>query len=206
MNTYAVWFSRVVWVGIVANCLLALPTLLMPGPIMTLFALPQAMPLMWPSFAALLLLLLSAFYVPAALHPLRYLPVSWLGVLARLAGVIFFCIFNRDYIQLGLFDLTFFLPEAALLALAVRERKGHPENAKRMDFRSFRRVHSGLFTVALLVVIFAAVLTYEQFFREIAAAVLRQRRRAFSLRVDRDRRHERCALLDLAGASPCVPR
>ncbi len=126
MNRYAVWFSRVVWIGLVANCLLALPTLLMPGPVMTMFALPQAWPLMWPSFAALLLLLLSAFYVPAALHPLRYLPVSWLAVVARLAGVIFFCGFNRDYNQLGLFDLTFLLPEASLLALAVRERKRHP--------------------------------------------------------------------------------
>src|ERR1700679_1155064 len=127
LNRYAVWFSRVVWVGVVANCLMAIPTLVMPGPIMVLSGLPLATPLMWPSFGALMLLLVSAFYVPAALHPLRYLPVSWLAVLARLAGVIFFCGFNRDYIQLGLFDLTFFLPEAALLALAAQERKRHPE-------------------------------------------------------------------------------
>ncbi len=167
MKRYAVWFSRVVWVGIVANCLLAIPTLLMPGPILALFALPLATPLMWPQFAALLLLLLSAFYVPAALRPLRYLPVAWLSVLARLAGVVFFCIFNRDYIQFGLFDLTFFLPEAALLAFAVREMKAHPENAKsNRIFWSFRRVHAGLLAVALLVLIFAAVLTYGQFFRQ----------------------------------------
>ena len=131
---------------------------------MTLSGLPQAWPLLWPSFAALLLLLLSAFYVPAALHPLRYLPVSWLAVSARLAGVIFFCGFNRDYIQLGLFDLAFLLPEAALLALAVREHKRHP----RQDgiFVSFRRMRFGLLAVALLVVAFAAVVGYEQFFHQ----------------------------------------
>jgi hypothetical protein len=161
-----VWFSRVVWVGIVANCLLAIPTLLMPGPIMALFALPLASPLLWPSFAALLLLLLSAFYVPAALHPMRYLPVAWLSVFARLAGVVFFCIFNRDYTQFGLFDLAFFIPEAALLTLAVREQKAHPAVVQAKIFRSFSRVHAGLLVVALLVVAFAALVTYEQFFRE----------------------------------------
>lgn len=164
MNRYAVWFSRVVWIGIVANCLLALPTLLMPGPVMTMFALPQAWPLMWPSFAALLLLLLSAFYVPAALQPMRYLPVSWLAVVARLAGVIFFYGFNRDYIQLGLFDLTFLLPEASLLALAVRERKKHPLGET--TFIRTRRVRFGLLAVAALIVAFAALVGYEQFFQE----------------------------------------
>ncbi|MGA3047729.1 MAG: c-type cytochrome [Terracidiphilus sp.] len=167
MNRYAVWFSRVVWVGIVANCLMAIPTLVMPGPIMMLYALPLASPLMWPSFAALLLLLLSAFYVPAALHPLRYLSFSWLAVLARFAGVVFFCIFNRDYIQFGLFDLTFFIPEVALLILAVREMKAHPHLTKHDRlFRSFRRTRLGLVVVALLIVAFAGLLTYEQFFRQ----------------------------------------
>jgi Cytochrome C oxidase, cbb3-type, subunit III len=164
LNRYAVWFSRVVWLGIVANCLLAIPTLLMPGPVMMLFGLPQAAPLMWPSFAALLLLLLSAFYVPAALRPLSYLPVAWLSVTARLAGVVFFCIFNRSYFSFGLFDFTFLIPEAALLILAVREKKAHPE--KSAPFTSFRRVHAGLLAVAGLVVVFALLLTYDEFFRQ----------------------------------------
>jgi len=164
LNRYELWFSRVVWVGIVANCLLAMPTLLMPGPIMTFAALPPAIPLLWPSFAALLLLLLSAFYIPAALRPLHYLPIAWLAVLARLAGVIFFCIFNRAYIQLGLFDMAFFLPEVALLTLAVREKRRYPEQATL--FISFHRAHTGLLAVALLMLTFISLLTYELFFRE----------------------------------------
>jgi hypothetical protein len=134
---------------------------------MTLFALPPASPLLWPSFAALLLLLLSAFYVPAALAPMRYLPVAWLSVLARLAGVIFFGIFNRDYIQLGIFDLVFFVPEAALLTLAVREQKREQlEGMPRRIFTSQRRVRVGLIAVLLLVVALGAILSYEQFFRQ----------------------------------------
>ncbi len=72
MNKFAIWFSRVVWVGIFANCVLALPTLLMPGQMLAMMSLPAAWPVMWPGFAALLLLLLSLFYIPAALRPLHY--------------------------------------------------------------------------------------------------------------------------------------
>src|SRR5580698_9246284 len=97
MNKFAIWFSRVMWIGIFANFVLALPTLLMPGQMLAMMSLPAAWPVMWPGFAALFLLLLSLFYIPAALRPLHYPAVSWLAVLARLAGVIFFLGFNRDY-------------------------------------------------------------------------------------------------------------
>lgn len=167
MNKYAVWFGRVVWLGIVANCLLAIPTLLMPGPVMQIFGLPQAAPLMWPSFAALLLLLLSAFYVPAALRPLKYLPVSWLAVAARLAGVIFFCVFNHSYFFFGIFDLAFLLPETPLLLLAMREQQARLQTAS--PFTNLRGVRAGLLSVAALVALFFVWITYEQFFREAPA-------------------------------------
>ncbi|MGI8961788.1 MAG: cytochrome c [Bryobacteraceae bacterium] len=129
MNSYAKWFSRVVWLGILANFALALPTLFMPDQMLALFSLPSASPLMWPSFAALLLILLSLFYIPAALRPLYYRLLSWLSVLARMAGVIFFCIFNRDYLMFGLFDLVFLVPEGILLTLAIREARKTPQGA-----------------------------------------------------------------------------
>src|ERR1700733_3638147 len=120
MNKYARWFARVVWLGILANFALALPTLFLPDEMLAMFSLPSASPGMWPSFAALLLILLSLFYIPAT-NPLRYRPVAWLAVMARLAGGIFFCLFNRDYFMFGLFDLTFFVPEFILLTLTIRE-------------------------------------------------------------------------------------
>src|SRR5580658_1590300 len=121
MNKYATWFGRVVWLGILANFALALPTLFLPEQMLAMFTLPSASPSMWPSFAALLLILLTLFYIPAAAKPLEYRPVAWLAVGARLAGVIFFCVFNRDYLMFGLLDLTFFVPESILLTLAIRE-------------------------------------------------------------------------------------
>ena len=66
LNAPLAWFQRVLWLGIAANVALAVPTLLIPERMLALFSLPAAAPLMWPRFAAWLLILLSAFYVPAA--------------------------------------------------------------------------------------------------------------------------------------------
>lgn len=64
MNKFALWFRRVVWLGIIANFALALPALVMPDQMLAMMSLPSASPTMWPSFAALLLIVLSLFYIP----------------------------------------------------------------------------------------------------------------------------------------------
>ncbi|MFN8063217.1 MAG: hypothetical protein U0P82_00340 [Vicinamibacterales bacterium] len=111
------WFSRVMWLGILANLGMALPTLLMPARMLAWSRLPITVPIVWTQFSALLLVLLSAFYIPAAVDPQRHRAVAWLAVLARLAGVAFFVgLQPREYHLFGYFDLTFFVPEAALLA------------------------------------------------------------------------------------------
>ena len=115
-STASRWFRRVIWLGIVANLALAVPTLLATERTMAWSGLPPATPLLWPRFAALLLILLSLFYVPAAIDTTRYRAVAWLAVLGRLAGVVFFLIFQApEYRMLGYFDLLFFVPELALL-------------------------------------------------------------------------------------------
>lgn len=120
------WFSRVVWIGIVCNLALAVPTLVAPGPTMALTGVPPASPLLWPQFSALLLILLSIFYIPAALDFARYRITAWSTVGSRLAGVIFFVGFQpAAYHMLGYFDLVFFVPEAVLLTLAFRELNAH---------------------------------------------------------------------------------
>ncbi len=121
------WFSRVTWLGIAANLALSIPTLLAPARMAAFSRLPQPEPVLWLQFAALLLVLLSAFYVPAAIDPRRYRLVAWLAVLARLAGVIFFVGFQpAAYHLFGYFDLLFFVPEAALLARASTETSPTP--------------------------------------------------------------------------------
>ena len=120
------WFSRVVWLGIACNLALALPTLVAPQQTMALTGMPPATPLLWPQFSALLLILLSIFYIPAALDFARYRITAWCTVGSRLAGVIFFVGFQpATYHALGYFDLVFFIPEAVLLTTAFRQLDIH---------------------------------------------------------------------------------
>jgi hypothetical protein len=116
------WFKRVLWIGILANLALAVPTLFSPAELMAMSGLPPATPLLWPRFAALLLILLSIFYMPAGVDPARYRITAWTAVGARLAGVIFFVGFQaREYHMLGYFDLIFCIPEAVLLSIGLRQ-------------------------------------------------------------------------------------
>lgn len=124
------WFQRVVWIGIASNLALAIPTLVSPAASMARAGVPAATPLLWPQFSALLLILLSIMYVPAALDFERYRITAWLTVASRLVGVIFFVGFQpREYRMLGYFDLIFFVPEAVLLTLAFRNIDTHDGTA-----------------------------------------------------------------------------
>jgi hypothetical protein len=120
------WFRRVVWLGIVANLALALPTIAAPDQVVALSGLPTVTPHLWARFAGLLLILLSAFYAPAAIDPDRYRANAWLAVVSRLAGVVFF-MGEPTYRLLGFFDLVFLVPEATLLFIATRGEPPSPQ-------------------------------------------------------------------------------
>jgi hypothetical protein len=119
------WFRRVVWLGIAANLVLALPTIAAPDQVVALSGLPTVTPNLWARFAGLLLILLSAFYAPAAIDPDRYRANAWLAVVSRLAGVVFF-MGEPAYRLLGFFDLVFLVPEALLLFIATRGEPPSP--------------------------------------------------------------------------------
>ena len=130
------WFQRVLWIGIVANLGLAVPTVLAPARMLAFSGLPDASPLLWTQFSGLLLVLLSLFYMPAGVDRDRYRAVAWLAVGSRLAGGIFFIGFQpAAYHRLGYFDLAFFVPEIMLLAAAIRQSAvgahGSPVGASR---------------------------------------------------------------------------
>ena len=127
-TTPARWFRRVVWIGIVANLALALPTLAAPAQMIEMAGLPTAGTDIWPRFSALLLILLSVFYIPAGQDIDRYRPVAWFAVASRLAGVVFF-IGEPNYRLFMYFDLVFFVPLAILLVLAVRGVRGQQTEA-----------------------------------------------------------------------------
>jgi hypothetical protein len=120
VNAAERWFRRVIWIGIVANLALAVPTLLWPAEMIALNRLPPATPLVWPRFASLLLVLLSLFYMPAGIDPNRFRVNAWLAVAGRLAGVVFFLVFQAAaYRTLGYVDLVFFVPELILLVMVA---------------------------------------------------------------------------------------
>jgi hypothetical protein len=116
----AVWFGRVVWLGILANFALAVPTLLVPQQLIAMAGLPPASPLMWVRFSAWLLILLSFMYMPGAIDLYRYRTPALLSVTSRLTGVIFFATQAAEYRLFGWFDFVFLVPEAILLTIALR--------------------------------------------------------------------------------------
>lgn len=122
MNAYAKWFRRIVGLGVLLNFALSLPTLFMPEQMIALFNLEPAAPLVWVRFSANLLILLSLFYIPAAIDPYGYPASAWLTVIARFVGFAFFLTQPKDYLIFGLFDLTFAIPEGVLLILAFRSK------------------------------------------------------------------------------------
>jgi hypothetical protein len=129
-TTSGQWFRRVLWIGIVANLVLSIGVIMNPAAMLIRFSLPDASPLLWPRFSALLLILLSVFYMPAGIDPDRYRANAWMAVGARLVGVVFFLVFQDPvYRTLGMVDLVFFIPEVILLAIAVRAAPAVPAGA-----------------------------------------------------------------------------
>jgi hypothetical protein len=122
VNKYATWFRRVMWLGIIANVVLSLPTYCFPNTMMRAMGQRPTGDIVWTAFAANLLILLSLLYVPAAKDPYRYRLTAIFAVIARLGGVIFFFIAWPGYYPLfGLLDLVFLLLQAPLLWLAYRQ-------------------------------------------------------------------------------------
>jgi hypothetical protein len=127
-NTYSRWFGRVMWAGIIANVGIALFAMWDPDRLFAMLKMPIAVRIIWPRFASLLLLLLSAFYVLAT-QPLRSRTNAVLAVAARFAGVTFFLVNvllgdPATYLLFSLFDLCFGLPQAILLYLATHPERG----------------------------------------------------------------------------------
>lgn len=117
------WLKRVIWLGILANLALALPTMAAPDFMIDFVGLPTATPVLWPRFAGLLLVILSVFYTPAATDLDRYRIVAWFAIASRAAGVLFF-VPQATYRMLGYFDLAFLVPELLLLLVAVNSATG----------------------------------------------------------------------------------
>ncbi len=121
------WFRRVTWIGIAANLIVAAVSLVAPDRVLALLALEPATPLIWPRFAVFLLILLTGFYVPGAIDPVRNAYAAIGSVLCRFAGVGFFLVValtsGWGYFLFGLFDAVFGVPQAVLLLLGRQRQR-----------------------------------------------------------------------------------
>lgn len=129
-NRYAVWFGRVVWLGIIANFMFIIPTLIVPHRVLAFLNLDPTNTPIWVQCAVYLLGQLSLFYIPAAINPYHYRANAYLAIFSRLAGTVFFWSaylffgYSWHYIMpFGIVDLVFAIPEAILLYLAFRTEK-----------------------------------------------------------------------------------
>src|SRR5262245_33080759 len=89
-NRYAIWFGRVVWLGIIVNFCFVIPTMLVPGRLLAFLDLDPTNTPIWLRAAVYLLGQLSLFYIPAAINPYRYRANAYLAIFSRLAGTVFF--------------------------------------------------------------------------------------------------------------------
>jgi hypothetical protein len=131
-DTAVRWFRRIMWLGIAVNVAVAVPALFSPNTVLGLLKIEAAATPIWVSFAANLLILLSLFYIPAAIDPVSHRITAQLAVFARWAGVVFFTVavyvFGEPhaYLTLGLIDFVFGLPLSILLWLIFTRQEIQP--------------------------------------------------------------------------------
>lgn len=145
--TALLWFQRFVWLGIAANIVITLTAIVCTEWVIETVGLGPAYPLAWPRFGAFGILLLTGFYVVAAMDPCRSRWATLFTVLCRFGGLFFFAIVGGRYIAFGLFDLLFGAPQAICLYVAWRRTR---------DERLHRKPGGGL-VVALMVIVTLAI-------------------------------------------------
>ncbi len=92
-NNLARWKARhslVTWVGIVLNLVLAIPFFFAPEWAMEVLKIPSVDPI-WPRVGAMLLIIITTFYIPMTIDIDRYRPFCWLSILpSRTFGGLYF--------------------------------------------------------------------------------------------------------------------
>ena len=119
MNKYAKWFGVAVWIGIIADLVLAVPGIFFPNEMLALVGQRTSPPdAMWISLASLVLVMLAIIYIPGANNPYRYRANAWLAVIARVLGVIFFFfVYPGTYPTFGILDSSLLIIQLPLLLL-----------------------------------------------------------------------------------------
>jgi len=105
-------FRTVVWIGILLNWSFAIWALLAPAKLMEVLALGPLADGIWLFNYAVLLAILSCFYIPAAKDPVRYRTSAWLMIVARLVPATTFFVgvavhfMPMGFLKLGIGDAS----------------------------------------------------------------------------------------------------
>jgi hypothetical protein len=121
VNKYGRWFCWSVFAGILQDWFFALPGIFYPNTVLGVAQTEPATQPIWPAYACMLLILLSIFYIPGALNPIRNASLALFTVVARLGGVIFFFLLYPGQFPafFGYIDLTLTLLQGSLLFLTL---------------------------------------------------------------------------------------
>lgn len=129
MNAYAKWFSRVTWVGIIANMFFVILGCFFPEFLLSFLQMHIPLPIIWVRISGMLLFFISVFYIPGAIDPYRYIATAWISVFpCRIIGLMFFScavlLFQQDkgFLSIALMDLFFGVVEVIFLTLAVKSK------------------------------------------------------------------------------------
>ena len=145
----ALWLKRAIWIGIIQDWVLGIPTIFAPEKVLSMVGQRQTLDPVWTSFAALLLVLLGLFYAPGANQPYRYRANAWLAVFARPPGVIFFLfIWPAFYALFAAIDAFMFLIQIPFLILTMQlipERRLHDDDVFEYRGNTFRNVKEAAF-------------------------------------------------------------
>ena len=119
---YAHRFRITVFIDVTYNLIFAFVALLFPEQALHMLGLKEAEPDLWPRFGAFMMILVSLFYIPGALDPLRYRATAWLSVWTHILALFFFAwvVWGLGYPTRFLVIFTpvdfIFIPEAYFLA------------------------------------------------------------------------------------------
>lgn len=154
MNKYKRWFSRLVWLGIAVNIYFSALTILVPDQILSFLGLQTAEPTVWVSFSGILLILLSLFYILAAVDPDRYRVAAWLAIFSRFTGVAFFAVMvllgaQSELMRFAMADLVFGASQWFLLHMGTRDERNVPRFAEGRKRK--RKIIAGVAAVSVLI-------------------------------------------------------
>jgi hypothetical protein len=144
-NRWSQWFRWAMWLGILQDVVLGIPAVFWPTEVLSLLGQKVPAEPIWVSFAAVTLLVLATMYVPVAINPYRNPVMSWLAVLARPPGIVFFFwLYPHVYPLFGWIDTGLTALQLPLLLLTLyAPRQPDPRLAARRLADSWKAQPAG---------------------------------------------------------------